>query len=78
LGEVSSELLSGCLRPLVSRVIRTGNGPSALVGWVRSQMTDLKPRYDRIALVGELTNRLVQNFLPISSSLKQTVPEVQR
>jgi hypothetical protein len=69
---VSSDLLAGCLRPLIARAVRTGGGPTALVGWVRQQLTTT-PRTDHPSAVSELTARLVQWFLPPGDPFKQTV-----
>lgn len=72
---LSADLLAGCIRPLVSRVVRTGSGPAALVGWVRGQLAGSAGGRPPAALTAELTARLVQWFLPPADPHKRTVGE---
>jgi hypothetical protein len=61
------------LRPIVARAVRTGCGPRSLVGWVREQR-QLDPAVaDVHAVTSELTDRLVQWFLPACDPYKHTV-----
>ena len=65
--------LASNLRPIVARVLRTGNGPRSLVGWVREQRLLDPAVADVHTVTSELTDRLVQWFLPACDPYKHTV-----
>lgn len=69
----TSDGLTRNLRPIVARVVRTGCGPLSLVGWVREQRQLGPTVADVHAVTSELTDRLVQWFLPACDPFKHTV-----
>ena len=70
---LTPQLVRAYLRPLVKRVVLTGDGPRGLTRWVSRQRGANGVQSDHLSVVAELTTRLAEVLLPPADPHTQTV-----